>query len=206
MIAHVTTNFFCNYNCNYCYLGSLRKDPSIINLKTLEKQLRELDNRYGLHKIDCYGGEITLLETDYAVEVLELCKSFANTTFVTNLSNPQKASEIARRTGCAYATSVNDERDNVDETLFNLMMVEYRPNSVIQVATPSLMKKSPKEILKQAELFNTAIEAVVDMISLEKSPQAKLAKDISAGAVLVLAIASAIIGLIIFIPKFIALF
>ena len=155
MIAHVTTNFFCDYNCNYCYLGSLRKDPSIINLKTLEKQLRELDNRYGLHKIDCYGGEITLLETDYAVEVLELCKSFANTTFVTNLSNPQKASEIARRTGCAYATSVNDERDNVDETLFNLMMVEYRPNSVIQVATPSLMKKSPKEILKQAELFNT---------------------------------------------------
>ena len=57
-----------------------------------------------------------------------------------------------------------------------------------------------------AELFNTAIETVVNMISLEKSPQAKLAKDISAGAVLVLAIASAIIGLIIFIPKFIALF
>ena len=57
-----------------------------------------------------------------------------------------------------------------------------------------------------AELFNTAIETTVDMISLEKSPQAKLAKDISAGAVLVLAIASAIIGLIIFIPKFIALF
>lgn len=57
-----------------------------------------------------------------------------------------------------------------------------------------------------AELFNTAIEAVVDMISLEKSPQAKLAKDISAGAVLVFAIASAIIGLIIFIPKIIDLF
>ena len=57
-----------------------------------------------------------------------------------------------------------------------------------------------------AELFNTAIETTVDMISLEKSPQAKLAKDISAGAVLILAIASAIIGLIIFIPKFIALF
>lgn len=57
-----------------------------------------------------------------------------------------------------------------------------------------------------AELFNTAIEAVVDMISLEKSPQAKLAKDISAGAVLVFAISSAIIGLIIFIPKIIDLF
>ena len=57
-----------------------------------------------------------------------------------------------------------------------------------------------------AELFNTAIETVVDMISLEKSPQAKLAKDISAGAVLVFAIAAAIIGFIIFIPKIIELF
>lgn len=51
------------------------------------------------------------------------------------------------------------------------------------------------------ELFNTAIETVVDMISLEKNDKAKKAKDVSAGAVLVLAIASAIIGLIIFIPK-----
>ena len=54
-----------------------------------------------------------------------------------------------------------------------------------------------------AELFNTSIEAVVDMISLEKSSQAKLAKDVSAGAVLVFAIASIIVGLIIFVPKII---
>ena len=58
-------------------------------------------------------------------------------------------------------------------------------------------------IVIAGELFNTAIETVVDMISLEKSPKAKLAKDVSAGAVLVLAISSVIIGLIIFIPKFI---
>lgn len=51
------------------------------------------------------------------------------------------------------------------------------------------------------ELFNTAIETVVDMICPEKNEKAKLAKDISAGAVLVFAIGSAIIGIIIFIPK-----
>ena len=51
------------------------------------------------------------------------------------------------------------------------------------------------------ELFNTAIETVVDMISPDKNEKAKKAKDVSAGAVLVLAIASAIIGLVIFIPK-----
>ena len=52
-----------------------------------------------------------------------------------------------------------------------------------------------------AELFNTAIETIVDMVSPEKNPKAKLAKDISAAAVLVLAIGAVIIGIIIFIPK-----
>ena len=52
-----------------------------------------------------------------------------------------------------------------------------------------------------AELFNTAIETTIDMITTEKNEKAKIAKDVAAGAVLVTAIASAIIGLMIFIPK-----
>ena len=55
------------------------------------------------------------------------------------------------------------------------------------------------------ELFNTAIEAVVDMVMPEFHPKAKIAKDAAAGGVLVLAIGAAIIGLMIFIPKIIAL-
>ena len=57
-----------------------------------------------------------------------------------------------------------------------------------------------------AELFNTAIETVVDMVSPERNPKAKLVKDIAAGAVLVVAIGSAIIGFIIFGPKVINFF
>lgn len=52
-----------------------------------------------------------------------------------------------------------------------------------------------------AELINTAIETTVDIVMPEKNEKAKLAKDIAAGAVLVSAIASAIIGIIIFLPK-----
>ena len=52
-----------------------------------------------------------------------------------------------------------------------------------------------------AELFNTAIETIVDMVSPEKNPKAKLAKDISAAAVLALSIGAAIVGCLIFIPK-----
>lgn len=55
------------------------------------------------------------------------------------------------------------------------------------------------------ELFNTAMEIAIDLAMPKKNQQAKLAKDISAGAVLVLAISSAITGLLIFIPKIITL-
>lgn len=56
-----------------------------------------------------------------------------------------------------------------------------------------------------AELFNTAIETIIDMISPERNPNAKLVKDISAAAVLVLALGAASIGAIIFIPKVISI-
>ena len=56
------------------------------------------------------------------------------------------------------------------------------------------------------ELFNTAIEIVVDLAMPKINGKAKKSKDIAAGGVLVLAIGSAIIGLIIFIPKMINLF
>ena len=39
------------------------------------------------------------------------------------------------------------------------------------------------------------------MVMLDKNEKAKIAKDVSAGAVLVVAIGAAIIGLMIFIPK-----
>lgn len=51
------------------------------------------------------------------------------------------------------------------------------------------------------ELINTAIESMVDMISPEIQEKAKIAKDVSAGAVLVSSIAAAFVGAILFLPK-----
>lgn len=53
------------------------------------------------------------------------------------------------------------------------------------------------------EMLNTCIEKTVDIISKEFDVRIKIIKDISAGAVLVAAIAALVIGLIVFIPKFI---
>ncbi|CAM9141279.1 diacylglycerol kinase family protein [Mycoplasma marinum] len=51
------------------------------------------------------------------------------------------------------------------------------------------------------EVLNTAIEALVDMISFEYNLKVKKVKDIAAGATFLMAIAAIIVGLIIFVPE-----
>ena len=48
------------------------------------------------------------------------------------------------------------------------------------------------------ELVNTALENLVDLVTLERKPLAGKIKDIAAGAVLIVSILSVIIGVIIF--------
>ena len=55
------------------------------------------------------------------------------------------------------------------------------------------------------ETVNTAIEAIVDLASPEIHPLAKRAKDCAAGAALITACASVVVGLIVFVPALLAL-
>ena len=55
------------------------------------------------------------------------------------------------------------------------------------------------------EIINTAIERTVDLVTKEYHELARIAKDVSAGSVLVTSIFALIIGIIIFIPKIITL-
>lgn len=56
-------------------------------------------------------------------------------------------------------------------------------------------------LILSLELVNTAVEAVVDLVTEEKKPLAKIAKDTAAGAVLISAIMAVIVGCILFIPR-----
>ena len=52
-----------------------------------------------------------------------------------------------------------------------------------------------------AEMINTSIEAMVDLITLERRVDAKVAKDVSAAMVLISAVLAVVVALIIFLPK-----
>jgi len=81
--------------------------------------------------------------------------------------------------------------------------------TAIVIAAAFLIQLPPTQLLIllivtglvwMAELFNTAIEKLCDMVCPQQHPQIKFIKDVSAAAVLVIAIIALVTGCIIFIP------
>ena len=102
-----------------------------------------------------------------------------------------------------------------------IILFKYEPNvwihmaiAVLVIVFGSMLNLNATEwclialafgLVLMAEAMNSANENTVDMMSPEQNDRAGRIKDLSAGAVLLAAIAAATVGLIIFIPKIISL-
>lgn len=121
--------------------------------------------------------------------------NFKNQSFSKSLSNALRGIRI----------SIRSERNlKIQVTIMILLM-----------ALGFILKFSPMEwgiialtsaIVISTEMINTAIEITVDMVCQENfNTFAKNAKDVAAGAVLIVSIGSVIVGAIIILPKIINL-
>lgn len=61
-------------------------------------------------------------------------------------------------------------------------------------------------LVLQAEIMNTSIEKLLDYLRPEIHPTAKIVKDLAAGAVFCASIGALIVGVVVFLPKVLALF
>jgi diacylglycerol kinase len=61
-------------------------------------------------------------------------------------------------------------------------------------------------VVLAAEMVNTMVEALVDLVTQEYHPLAKVAKDVAAGVVLLSAIGSVVVGALIFLPRIVGMF
>jgi diacylglycerol kinase len=57
-----------------------------------------------------------------------------------------------------------------------------------------------------AELLNTSIEKAIDLVTKEHRTDARIAKDVASGMVLITAMGAVIIGILIFLPHILKLF
>ena len=87
--------------------------------------------------------------------------------------------------------------------------------AVLVVIAALLLRLRPWEIalllamialVVACEMINTVVEAIVDMVTAEYHPLARVAKDVAAGSVLVTAIGAVCVGLLVLGPPLLALF
>lgn len=87
--------------------------------------------------------------------------------------------------------------------------------AVLVVVTSIIFQVNPYEmgilgvmilLVIATEMVNTAIEQMVNLITNDHKKEAKIAKDVSAGMVLLTAIGSVIVGILIFVPHIVRLF
>lgn len=82
-----------------------------------------------------------------------------------------------------------------------LVNVGFKASPMIWVITLVMMA-----MILVTELINTSIEAVVDMVTQEYHPLAKIAKDTASAAVFVTVLIALGMWLFVFVPKIVALF
>lgn len=82
-------------------------------------------------------------------------------------------------------------------TVFAIMMAVFLSISNVEWVALFIVIS----LVWMAELFNSAIEMIMDEVMPRKSRRVRYIKDVSAAAVLISSVGAAITGLIIFIPK-----
>lgn len=61
-------------------------------------------------------------------------------------------------------------------------------------------------LVLSAEMINTSLEEMTNLITMEHKKEAKIAKDVAAGMVLVVSLGSLVVGVLIFLPYILKLF
>lgn len=149
----ITTNYFCNYNCEYCYLGALRKDRKEIDIGLLRKNLSEIKSFYDIDYIDIIGGEPTLLNN--LDEIIKIAKEYSNNvSLITNLSNLDKIKNY----DIMISTSLNKERDHYDDTKLRLLINNKKNVNLNMVVTPSVINSNLKELLQELDQYGLDID------------------------------------------------
>jgi len=113
----------CNMNCSFCYIDKAKfNDRDTLSLETLKDVL----SNYEIRNLDVYGGEITLLDKQYAMKLVSTIYRFykKNIGFVSNgLQVPEHWVSIFKQDFSKVSFSVGNGRrlfDTVERTILNL--------------------------------------------------------------------------------------
>lgn len=153
----MTTNYFCNLNCEYCYLGCLRADRKIIDSNMLKMQLDEIASMRDIEEIIVAGGESTLLPLRLLQQIIYTCKDYTdNVNFITNFSDSEIAGVVYGITG-NICVSINKERQGYEDTVQKLLSSDLENISLSIVATPGMLAMEKQKLIGKLEVLKRPV-------------------------------------------------
>lgn len=79
----------CNLRCDFCYLTTSQlSDSTLLNLDDLDAKLLEISQYKQITQVDVYGGEITLLDEQYIIDMFNIIGKYysGDISVITNLT------------------------------------------------------------------------------------------------------------------------
>ncbi len=145
----IIPTYWCKTNCKYCYLGDLRKDQTTLDLQCLDNKLHQLvENDYVIDSISVYGGEISLLDEQYLIQIVKIIRSHVSNQitigFCTSGYN-RSIFELAEYLKVRVTIPLNQERPDYKK---NLQLTKQHNCSLGVVVLPSIVNTPVDQLVE----------------------------------------------------------
>lgn len=145
----IIPTYWCKTNCKYCYLGDLRKDQTTLDLQCLDNKLHQLvENDYVIDSISVCGGEISLLDEQYLIQIVKIIRSHVSNQvtigFCTSGYN-RSIFELAEYLKVRVTIPLNQERPDYKK---NLQLIKQHNCSLGVVVLPSIINTPVDQLVE----------------------------------------------------------
>lgn len=153
MKISINPTYYCNFRCEFCYLGDKLGDKLLLRLNTLNDRLEEIMNVESIDYIDLYGGEVALLPEGYMEQMFDILENYyeGRVSVITNLSAIHPT--FIRR-NVVLSVSYDFECREKHELVFQNMIKYPGDLHVLLLAGRCLIQKDVDEMIKTFNILS----------------------------------------------------
>ena len=143
MILSINPNYNCNLRCKFCYLSSDQlADPKRLQIDDLFLRLIEVSQHRKIEHVDIYGGEISVLQDDYLMQLFNCVELFYKKPMnvITNFTN---MNSILSSKDCSLTISWDYMARAKWKEVYQNMLNLKRPFHVLMLVSPQLARFFP---------------------------------------------------------------
>lgn len=159
MIISINPCYFCNFNCDFCYLTPEQlKDQKKVDLDRLEEMLAEVSTHSNIEWIDLYGGEIGALRKEYFYGLKSSIRKYYDDK-INIITNFSMLHEGFFEDDFYLSVSYDFEAREKSDKVYQNMLQSPVPIAVLILASPKVLSMDINEMIEKLN-FCRSIESV----------------------------------------------